>query len=441
MREQKKIYETLTATIIEQALLKGADQVEVDGYVGKGFGVEVRQQDLDKIEHQYDREITITVYCNQAQGKTTITDTNERSVTAAIEKAISIAHFTQADECNGLADSALLQMEYPDCDLYYPWQLNPEDAIMMAVECEKYALNIDKRIKQAESIHLNTSESLSFYGNSHGFVASYPSSQHYITCSVIAEADGQMQRDMYYTAARVAEDLLSTKLVAELAVKKTVERLRARPIKTQTVPVIFIPEVACGLVKHFVNAIIGSSLYLQSSFLLNKLGDTILPAWFNLKEQPHLRKGMGSHPFDADGLITCDKNFITAGQLSSYALDVYAARKLNMHTTANAGGVFNVTVDSNIQGLENLIKQMQRGLIITDVMGQGVNITTGDYSRGASGFWVEQGEIQHAVQEITIAGNLLEMYQQVVAIADDVDYRGNIRTGSWLIEKMMVGGI
>jgi len=333
-----------------------------------------------------------------------------------------------------------LAKNYPDCDLYHPWDISPADAIQLAMTCEKKAVAADARIINSEGASVSTTISNGVYANTLGFVGHYLLSEHALSCSVVARDQDQMQRDDEYTIARNAKDLTSVDEIAKRAAEKTVMRLGARRIKTQSCPVIFNAPIAKSLLGAFVQAISGGSLYRQSSFLLNAMGKQIFPSFVNVNQQPHLLSAMGSRPFDHDGVATVDQHYIEEGVLSRYVLSSYSARKLGLKTTGNAGGVFNLSIQHADVTLHELMQEMGTGLLVTELMGQGTNIVTGDYSRGAAGFWIEQGKIQFPVEEITIAGNLKNMFAGIVSIANDVDMRSAIRTGSILIDRMMIAG-
>lgn len=406
----------------------------------QGFTVDVRDQQVDSLEHQHDSSIDITVYINQAKACTSTTDVRPNAIKTAFDAACHIAKFTQSDNCAGLIDKHHLAFDYKDVDLYHPWSISPEQAIDMAKQCEAIARQQDTRISHSDGVCIDTVSGDYIYANSHDFVGQYASSKHYLSCCMIAEDNHGMQRDHAYTIARNPEQLQSLSYVAKHCVKKTLSRLGVKPIKTQKVPVLFTAEVAKSLLGHFVAAIQGGAIYRQSSFLLDKCEQAIFPDWVNIQEFPQLSGALGSAPFDGEGANLYNNQFIVDGVLKQYALNSYAARKLSLRSTGNAGGVRNLQIQSTGQHFDGLIKQMHRGLIVTDLMGQGVKLTTGNYSRGASGFWVESGEIQHPVHEVTIAGNLLNMYQGLIAISDDVNQQANLRTGSWLIDHMTVAG-
>jgi PmbA protein len=357
-----------------------------------------------------------------------------------VAAALAIAKHASEDECSGLADAELMARDLPDLDLYHAWDITPEQAIERALECEAAAFATDSRIKNADGTSLNTHQGCRVYGNSHGFVGGYASTRQSLSCVMIAEADGLMQRDYWYDVSRRGEDLASAASIGRRAAERAVSRLGARPVPTCEVPVLFAAELAGGLFGHFLGAVSGGNLYRKSSFLEGSLGQTLFPEWLSLDERPHIRGALGSASFDGDGLATYGKHFVENGVLQSYILGTYSGRKLGMPSTANSGGVHNLFVSHGDENQKALLKRMGRGLLVTELMGQGLNMVTGDYSRGAGGYWVENGEIQFPVQEVTIAGNLRDMFKQIVAVGNDLELRSNIRTGSVLIEKMTVAG-
>jgi PmbA protein len=431
---------TLVHDLLKRAKDIGATAAEVDTYISAGYTANVRLGEVDTLEYNRDCSIGITVYLAHSQGSATSTDTQAASIEQAVQAAYQIAKVTQADPHAGLADPALLAYSYPDLDLFHPWNLSVEQAIELAISCETQAMALDKRISNSEGASIASYQTISAYGNSHGFIGAYPTTRHSMNCVLIAQDAKGMQRDYSYTTARDPQDLSSIRDLAKNAAERTVRRLQPRRLKTAKLPVIFAAEVACGLLGHFVGAINGSSLYRNASFLLNQLGKPVFSDLIDIIEQPHLTKAIGSSPYDDEGVALKQRVLVQQGILQGYILSSYSARRLGMQTTGNAGGVHNLTLTPQDKSLADLLKLMGRGLLVTEVMGQGVNIVTGDYSRGAAGFWVENGEIQYPVEEITIAGNLADMLRNIIAVANDVDRRGTIRTGSILIDQMMVAG-
>jgi PmbA protein len=444
----KPINQTFNKAELEQAVKQllhmskqqGATAAEAGISMNVGFSVTARMGDVESIEHNRDKGADITVYFGQRKGSASTTDLTEIALQQSVEKACSIAKYTEEDPCSGLAEKELLAFDYPKLDLYHPWSITPEQAIELALECENLGRTADKRISNSEGATVNTQDSYDVYANSHGFMGSFASSAHTINCALIASDGHAMERDYDYSVARDSHDLQKVSKIAQSVVQRTVRRLGAKKIATQSCPVIFVPELARGLIGNLIGAISGGNLYRRASFLLDQLDKQIFPEFINIIEQPHLLKGLGSAPFDAEGVATKQKDLIAKGILKTYLLGSYSARKLGMKSTGNAGGVHNVLVKDTGQNFNDLLKQMHKGLVVTELMGQGINLVTGDYSRGAFGFWVENGEIQYPVHEITIAGNLKDMFAQIVAIGNDIDHRGNIQSGSIAIEKMMIAG-
>ncbi|MDP1574295.1 MAG: metalloprotease PmbA [Coxiellaceae bacterium] len=416
------------------------DHAEVMIGEGRGFSVNARLGDVETLEHHDKKSFTVTIIHQQCTGSASSADFSQNSIVATIEKAIAIARFSSSDPFSGLADPARLAFHYPNCELSHPWNITPAEAITLAIDCEKKAVSFDKRITNSDGASVSSVHSHSLYANTLGFLGEYESTEHAISCSVLARDGNHMQRDDAYSVARNPDDLWSIEKIAQSAAQKTVNRLNARKVKTQNCPVIFEASVAKSLLRSLVHAISGSSLYRQSSFLLNKLNTVVFPSFIDVFQQPHLLSAMGSCPFDSEGVATVNQHYIKNGELVSYALGSYSARKLKMQSTGNAGGVFNLSISHMDITLAQLLKKMDRGLLVTELMGQGVNITTGDYSRGASGFWVEKGEIQFPVEEVTIAGNLKNIFLGIVASANDVDTRTGVRTGSILVDHMTVAG-
>ena len=426
--------------VLKEATAQGASSAEVDVGLNKGFSVTSRMGDVESVEYNRDKIIDITVFFGQRTGSSSLSDLSKDAIQSAVKAACNIARFGDRDECAGLADKELLAFDYPDLQLSSPWDISVEQAIEMTRECESIALSRDKRIQNSEGASISTTAGWHAYGNTHGFTGVYGATRHDISCSLIAQGDDEMQRDYSYTVACDPELLKSIEWVANTAADRTLRRLGAERLSTRKVPVIFAAEEARGLLGHFVAAITGGSLYRKSSFLVDHLNKPIFPAHIKIDERPHLLKSLGSAPFDDNGVVTRPNIFIENGVLRNYCLGVYSARKLGMKTTGNAGGVHNLFINTSNKDLPALLKSMGTGLYVTDLMGQGVNLVTGDYSRGAAGFWVQDGVIQYPVEEITIAGNLRDMYANLVEVANDVDTRGNIKTGSILIESMMVAG-
>ena len=426
--------------IIAEARRQGASACEVAVSMEQGLSTTVRQGEVETVEFNRDQGFGITLYVGQRKGSASTSASGEAAIRETVAAALAIAKHASEDDCAGLADAALMARELPDLDLYHPWGIAPEQAVELALACEAAAFATDKRISNADGTSLSTHQGCRVYGNSHGFIGGYASTRHSLSCVMIAEGEGQMQRDYWYDVNRQGELLADPLSIGRKAAERSVARLGARPVPTCEVPVLFAAELATGLFGHFLAAISGGNLYRHSSFLEGALGQRLFPEWLNLDERPHIPRAMGSATFDGDGLATYAKPFVAGGELVSYVLGTYSGRKLGLPSTANSGGVHNLFVSHGDEDQQALIKRMGRGLLVTELMGQGLNLVTGDYSRGAAGFWVENGEIQFPVQEVTIAGNLKDMFRQIVAVGSDLELRGNIRTGSVLIERMTVAG-
>lgn len=426
--------------IIEEARRQGASASEVSVSMEQGLSTTVRQGEVETVEFNRDQGFGITLYVGQSKGSASTTGSGDEAIRETVAAALAIARHASQDEFAGLADATLMARELPDLDLYHPWSITPEQAIEQALSCESEAFDFDARIRNADGTSLNTHQGCRAYGNSNGFIGGYCSTRHSLSCVMIAESEGQMQRDYFYDVNRIGEALIDPQTIGRRAAERAVRRLGARPIPTCEVPVLFAPELATGLFSHFIAAISGGNLYRKASYLEDALGQTLFPEWLSLDERPHIPRALGSASYDGDGLATYAKPFVENGRLISYVLSTYSGRKLGMPSTANAGGVHNLFVSHGEEDQAALLRRMGRGLLVTELMGQGLNLVTGDYSRGAGGYWVENGEIQFPVQEVTIAGNLRDMFRQIVAIGCDIETRGNVRTGSVLIERMMVAG-
>jgi len=419
---------------------RGADQAEAATSVGTGLSVTVRRGEVETLEYQRDRSFTVTVYFAKRKGSASTSDLSPAAIAEAVDKACSIARYTAEDPFAGLADPDLMAQDPPDLRLDLPWQLTPDQAIALATECEAVGMAADKRITNSEGGSVNTGRGVRVYGNSHGFVGSYASTSHGISCVLVAGSGEGMERDYWYTSARDPAELMAPEAVGRKAAERTLRRLGGRKIATCTTPVIFPAELARGMLGSFVSAIRGTAQYRRASFLLDAVGHEVFPAGIGIDERPHLYGAMASVPFDSEGVATKDRVLVESGVLRSLVLSSYSARKLGLQTTANAGGIHNLVVSGGGGRLDDLMTTMGRGFLINELMGQGVNVVTGDYSRGASGFWIEDGEIAYPVTEVTIAGNLRDMLLGIVAVGDDVDDRGAIRTGSVLIDRMRVAG-
>nr|VFK61528.1 MAG: PmbA protein [Candidatus Kentron sp. TC] len=430
----------LVTDILAEATRQGASSAEAGIASSSGLSVSVRLGEVETIEHIRDRGIGVTIYLGKRKGSASTTDFNRKAIKETIRAACTIARYTSEDNYAGLADPARMATDMPDLDLYHPWELEPKTAIAIAVESENVAREFDSRITNSEGATLSWHEGTHVYGNSHGFLGVHSGTRHSTDCTVIAGSGSEMQRDGWYTSARDPIDLEDARTVGAKAAKRAVARLDARRITTQTVPIVFQSEIATSLFGHFLSAISGAMLYRKSSFLLDHLGKRVFPEFVHIHEQPHLPKAPGSTTFDNEGVATKPRDVVTSGILQGYMLSSYSARKLGMETTGNAGGTHNLTIEPNTGNSSEILNEMGTGLLVTELMGSGVNIVTGDYSRGASGFWIERGQIEFPVQEITIAGNLRDIFLGIRRIGNDVEKRGNIRTGSVLIEQMTVAG-
>jgi PmbA protein len=427
---------------LREAREAGATQAEADVSLQQGLNVTVRLGEVETVEYQRDRALGITVYFNQAKGSASSADLRPDAVREMVRKACSIARHTARDEFAGLADAADMATVVPDLALYHPWDLSPEDAIEMARACEAAGLAVDKRLNNSEGASVSTHRGVRVYGNSHGFLAGYPSTSHSVSCVLIAQEGEDMQRDYWYSTARAPSGIEALGDIGRRAGERAVARLGARQVSTRKSPVLFAADLARGLFGHMISAVQGSSQYRKSSFLLDAAGTQVLPAHVQMQERPHLQGALASSPFDSEGVSTRNRDLVRDGVLQGYVLGSYSARKLGLHTTGNAGGIHNMLVSSSLgaQDFRQLLANMGTGMYVTELMGDGVNGVTGDYSRGATGFWVEGGEIQYPVHEVTIAGNLKQMYQGVRAIGSDVDERGAIRTGSVLLDEITIAG-
>jgi len=432
--------EGLVRTALEEATRRGVDQAEVAASSDTGLSATARLGDVENLEYTNDRGLWITVYKDKCKGSASTTDIRPESISEAVDKACTFAACTAADKHSGLADAELMCTDIVDLDLDHPWPVEASDAIDMAIACEKAGLEYDSRITNSEGATISTNRGSRAYGNTHGFVGGFSRSSHSVSCVVLASQDDEMQRDYYYSAARDAADLEDVKFVGETAGKRAISRLGARKIKTTKAPVLYIPELARGFIGHSIGAISGGAQYRKASFLLDAVGKKLFPEFVRIEERPHIPKGMSSVAYDADGVATYDRDIVTDGILQGYVLGSYSARRLGLQTTANAGGAQNLMVPGTGGDLESLAAEMGTGLIVEELIGQGVNMVTGDYSRGAVGQWVENGEIQYPVHEVTIAGNLCDLYQRIAAIGDDQDARGRIRCGSLLVEEMTIAG-
>lgn len=431
----------MSEAVLRLAKDAGASAAEAEVSLGLGQNVSVRMNETETIEYNRDKGVSVSVYFGQKKGHASTSDLSPQALQDTVAAACNIARYTAKDEFCGLADATLMAKNIPDLDLHHPWDITVDDAIELAKVCESEARGVDKRITNSEGASVSTYEGMFAYANSHGFNGGYASSRHGLSCSVIAD-DGQdnMQRDYWYSTARSADDLESAQYVGRLAGERTVRRLGSRRIKTAQVPVMFDASLSSGLISHLISAISGGSLYRKSSFLLDSLGEQVMSPFVTIEEQPHLLRGLASAPFDNEGVATTPRTLVKDGVLQAYVLSSYSARKLGMQSTGNAGGNHNLIVSHGDLDFNGMLKTMGTGLLVTELLGHGINMVTGDYSRGAAGFWVENGVIVHAVEEITIAGNLADMFKQIVVIGNDVLVQGSKQIGSVLIENMTVAG-
>jgi PmbA protein len=418
----------------------GADQSEAGVSYDEGLSVTVRVGELESVERQRDRGLAVTVYRDTKKGSASTTDFSARSIEDTVRKALSIGSFTAADEYAGLAESGLMAKDPPDLDLYFPWNVDVEQATDIALRAENAARSLDGRIENSEGATVSTGAGHRVYANSHGFVGGYPTSTYSTSCSVVAKSNGSLERDYWYSVGRSPDELDSPESVGEEAARRAIARLDARQVTTRVVPVIFPAELAKGLFGHLVAAIRGTAQYRRASFLVGAAGKQILPRFIDITEDPLIPRGLASAPFDGEGVATRKRELVTAGVLQGYVLSSYSARRLGLPTTANAGGVHNLLVKPTAGSLEDMIKDCAEAFVVGELLGQGVNVVTGDYSRGAAGFWVERGAIVHPVHEVTIAGTLPELFKNIRAVGSDIDKRGTVRCGSVLVDGLTLAG-
>ncbi len=440
MQQKQAELEQLVDDLLSEAKRAGASAAEAAVSSDAGLSLTVRMGEPETIEHTRDNGLGVTVYFGQRKGSASTSDLSPQAIKETVQAACNFARYTSEDPCAGLADKSLMATELPNLDLYHPWDLSVDQAIEMATRCEAAARDTDERIFNSEGATLNTHSGLHVYGNTHGFVGGYPSTRHSLSCAVVGREGESMQRDYWYTLSRLGNQLELPETVGQKAAQRTLSRLGARRIATRQAPVIFQADVAVGLLRSFISAIRGSALYRKATFLLDTLEQQLFPEFIHIYEEPHLLQGLASAAYDNEGVATRQRDYIRDGVLQSYVLDSYSARKLDMQTTGNAGGVRNLRIGSGSLDLSGILKQAGSGLLVTELMGQGMNMVTGDYSRGASGFWVENGEIQHPVEEVTIAGNLRDMFMGLLEVGTDVETRSSVQTGSWLIDKMTIAG-
>jgi PmbA protein len=425
----------LAEDLLRRARVRGADQAELSLSEGRGLNVAVRMGEVETVEYTRDRGLSLTVYFGQRKASASTADLSPSGLEATLDQACAIARYTETDLMAGLADADRMATDLRDHDRWHPWALEPDAAVALGIACETAGRDSDPRVSNSEGASVNTGESIGVYANSHGFVGGERGTSHSIACALIAGQGDAMQRDDWYTTALAAGDMESPEQV-----ERVLRRLDPRTAPTGTFPVLFSAELARGLIGNLLGAVSGGAQYRESSFLLGALGERIFPDWFALRERPHLPRGFRSSSYDGEGVATVESSLVTGGTLQRYLLDAYSARKLGLSTTGNAGGVHNLEASLGNDDLPALLRGMGRGLYATELMGQGVNPVTGDYSRGASGFWVEGGEIAYPVDEITIAGNLRQMFLALEAVGREVDPRSYIRTGPMLVGGMTVAG-
>jgi len=430
----------LSQRLLQRARALGASQAEVSCSEEHGLDVNVRLGEVETVESTRDRGIAVTVYFGHRKGSASTADLQEASLESTVAQACAIARYTEDDPASGLADAALMAREFPDLDGWHPWALQADAAVDLALACEAAGREADARIGNSDGASVGSSASLSVYANSHGFVGRERATHYTIGCALIAGQGEDMQRDGWYSSALAREDLESPAAIGQRAAERTVARLQPRSLPTTQMPVIFAPEVSRSLIGHLLGAVSGGALYRRASFLVDSVGQRLFPDWLDIEELPHLRRGLRSAAFDGEGVATRDSALVSGGVLQRYVLGSYSARKLGLQTTANAGGVHNLRVSANAAGLAAIMAGVPRALLVTELMGQGVNAVTGDYSRGAGGFLVENGAISHAVDNVTVAGNLREMFQRIVAVGADIDRRSHVHVGSVLVEGMTVAG-
>ncbi len=436
----REALKNIVADTLKMARDKGATQAEAGLAVSQGLSVATRMRAVETIEHQQDNGLGISVYFGQHKGSANTSNLDPEAIRKTVEAACNIAKYTSDDPCTGLADADLMATEMKDLDLFHPWDIKPDTVIELALECEAAALDYDPRIVNSEGASVDMSAGLSVYGNTHGFLQTQQKTRHSISCSVVGESDGNMQRDYWYDMSRNPDHLGAARDIGIKAAERTVKRLDARKLKTQKSPILLVPELARGLIGHFTSAISGSAQYRKASFLLDAVDTQAFPDFLQLVEHPFELQALGSANYDGEGVALKEGALVGDGVIQNYLLDSYAARKLSLQSTGHASGVHNLSVSNTGKTFVECLKTMHQGLLVTELMGHGVNNVTGDYSRGAAGFWVENGEIQFPVEEITIAANLRDMFMGIAEVGTDVDRRGNVWTGSILIDNMMIGG-
>lgn len=435
----------LAEDVIRRARAAGASQAEVSASIDTGLNVNVRLGEVETVEHTRDRGFGLTVYFGQRKGSASTADLNADSIQATLEQACAIARYTEEDPASGLADAARMATQFPDLDLWHPWAIDTSEAIALGQRIEA-AGRAHAGITNSDGASVQAGESVSVYANSHGFMGCERGTRHSLSVALIAGDEAGMQRDYWYDSVRSAADFMSAEALGNKAAERTLARVGARRLSTRQSPVLFAPEIARGLIGHLIGAVSGGALYRRASFLLDHVGKLIMPKWLTIVERPHLQRGQGSGAFDAEGVATRDSALVENGVLARYVLGSYSARKLGLESTGNAGGIHNLVVEPGhadggaADDFQGMLKRLGTGLLVTEVMGQGVNTITGDYSRGAAGFWVENGAIAYPVEEITIAANLRDMFTGIQAVGSDVDHRSHLLTGSILLDSMTIAG-
>ncbi len=439
MNQENKLL-SLAEQVLVEAKKLGATAVEVNTSSGEGLSVDVRLAEVETLEYHRDQGLGLTVYFGQKKGNASTGDVSPQAIKDTVEAACRIAKYTSDDEYSGLADEELMATEFPDLDLYHPWDIHADDAIELALSCEQAARDYSPLITNSDGASVSSYGGVSVYANSHGFRGVKKGTRHSVSATMVAQEGDSMQRDYWHSTSRLHDLLESPESIGIKASERAIKRLHGQQVATTKAPILYMPKMARSLIGHFTGAISGGSQYRKASFLLDAVGEKIFPDFVRLYEQPFIPQALGSASFDGEGVALKDNDLITDGVIQSYLLGSYSARKLGLQTTGHASGVHNLSLQSTGQDFDEMLQMLGTGLLVSELIGNSVNGITGDYSRGASGFWVENGEIQFPVEEITIAGNLKDMYQHIVAIGNDIDYQGNTRTGSILIEEMTIAG-
>ena len=441
LQEQQLLSET-SENVLKLAKKYGASDAELSLNRGAGLSVEIHMDNVDKLEYHRDQGLSLTVYMGKHTGSASTGDLSLQAIEDTVKAACNIAKYTEEDPYTGLADAEMMATEVGDLDLYHPWDLGADQAIEIARECEQHALGHDSRIINSDGASISTYSGVGLIANSHGFTGIVPASRHSLSCSVIGQAlgDDDMQRDYWYSSTRVNAELETAEIVGKKAAEKTLARLQGKQISTRKANVLYSPEMARSIISHFTSAIAGGAQYRKSTFLVDSIDEKVFPEFIRLHEQPHLLRAFGSGYFDKEGVATKNREVVVDGIVQNYIMGSYSARQLGLKSTANSGGTHNLSLDSTGQNFDELLKMLDTGFYVTELIGSGINNITGDYSRGAAGYWVENGEIQYAVEEVTVAGNLKDMFKNIVAVGNDVDVRSGTRTGSILIEGMTIAG-